>query len=293
MNFRASYVGELAARFLARRKPGLVTRVFRSSAYFRTGNDFGLVLNGRLRSPVTINVTGDTGSMSMFRVGDQCALSPAGIRLGSSEISMKGAVVHRSSLRKQMRVSLPPPLELVKGVAMLRSLYDVSKSGPSWAGDVALGNFVAGTLVPYSHAKSELLYDRTKYLPLIGRGGGFTPAGDDFVAGFLATYNFVARSRRSRAVSIPRSLVYPRTVPESAAIIVYAAQGYVDEGLERLILASLGERGSFYGELLEVARRGHTSGIDMSLGVLLCEATLSDLEGRSTLDGCIRALRNA
>lgn len=291
MSLRASCVGELAVRFLARRMPGTVTRVFRSSVYFRTGDDFVLVLKGGLRSPVTINIAGDEQALSIFRAGDEWAFSPGGLALGPSEVGVEGAAVHRSRLTKGMRVELPSTSELKKGVAMLRSLYDVSISGPSLARDEALRGFVAETLLPFAKGESKNLRERDRYLPLIGRGGGFTPAGDDFVAGFLSTFNFVARSSKSSQVKVPRASLYKRTVPESAAVVFYAALGFVDEGLERLIIESLGGTGGFHGELLDVARRGHTSGIDMSLGVLLCEAALAQAGGEEgALGRCLDIL---
>jgi hypothetical protein len=130
------------------------------------------------------------------------------------------------------------------------------------------------------------------YRGLIGRGGGFTPAGDDFVAGFVGTFNYIARCRRDRTISIPSRWVLSKTVPESGAILAYAAKGYVDEGLERLILSSTQGKGpGFSTELLSVASRGHTSGLDMSLGVLLCGATLVAKESHDgTLQRCAQVI---
>jgi len=79
---------------------------------------------------------------------------------------------------------------------------------------------------------------------------------------------------------LPRELVFSRTIPESAAILGYALRGYVDEGMERLVLKTLAGGEGFSDELLGVACRGHTSGIDMALGVLLCEAAMADAKDR-------------
>ncbi|HMD78810.1 MAG TPA: DUF2877 domain-containing protein [Nitrososphaerales archaeon] len=293
MSLRASHIGELAVKVLRRGKPGKVTRVFGSSAYLRSGSDFVLVLWGALRSPMTINISEGRDGEEVFRVGDEWAFAGSGIRLGSKTIDVRGASVYSSGLRDRKPIVLPPPVQLAKGAAMLKSMYDVSKFEPALVDDVELRTFVERTLVPFAGGKQGVLYDVPRYLPLIGRGGGFTPAGDDFVAGFLAAFNYIARSRRSKQILTPRGLLLSGTVPESAAILGYAARGFVDEVLERLLLASLGEeRESFRNELLEMARRGHTSGIDISLGVLLCEAALSDTEGRPALRGCLDAIWN-
>jgi len=291
MNQRATHIGDLAVRMLARRREGEVTRVFQKSAYIRSGNDFLLLLWGGLRSPMTINIEQDPGEPQAFVVGDRCTLNPDGIKSGSRFIDVKGADAHHSALLRGRPASLPTVPELAKGFAMLRSLYDVSKSSASLPSDGALVSFARKTLSPLSTGSFDAVYDPDSYLPLIGRGGGFTPAGDDFVGGFLTAFNYLARCRRSRRISLPRAVVFSRTIPESAAILSYSLRGYVDEGMERLVLKTLAKGEGFSDELLGVARRGHTSGIDMSLGVLLCEAAMSDAENRGgALKRCLRIL---
>lgn len=290
MSLRASHIGDLAARLLSGGGRGTVTRVFRTSAYLRSGDDFILVLYGELRSPMTINLARDDASR-MFRAGEIWRYSRAGLLSGKAKIDLAGAELYRSALRMKRSVVLPSGGDLAKGVTMLGSLYDVSKSGPSLKKDSALREFVRSTLRPLAEGNEEAVHAPGSFLPLVGRGGGFTPAGDDFVSGFAATFNFVARSRGTRRVAIRKGAVMPRTVPESAATMAYAALGYVDEDFQRLVLASLGQR-SFRDELLEVARRGHTSGIDMSLGVLLCEAALAEPGESGALSRCTDALWN-
>jgi len=294
MNQRASYIGELAARIFALRRTGEVTRVFQRSVYLKTGKDFVLLLWGELRSPMTVNVVGRGEVLRQFRHGERCTFDSDDVRFEKAEITMKGAEVHRSSLLVRRVVGFPSESALVKGVSMLKSLYDVSPSGPKLPADGALNIFVRMVLSPFSEGRPKAMFRVEGYLPLIGRGGGFTPAGDDFVGGFLATFNYIARCRRSRQVSLPRASISSRTVPESAAILGYSLKGYVDEGLERLILKTLeGGDSRFYDDLLAVAHRGHTSGIDMSLGVLLCEAAMSDAaNGGRALKGCFEVLRN-
>ena len=291
MNQRASHIGDLAVKILAEGSEGKVTRVFQRSAYVRSGDDFVLLLWGGLRSPMTINIEQDPGKDRAFAVGERCALSRKGIRSGPKFIDVKGAAVHRSALLRGRRVSLPPASELAKGVAMLRSLYGVSKSSPLLPSDSALVTFAKRTLSPLSSGSFDAVYDPDSYLPLIGRGGGFTPAGDDFVGGFVAAFNYLARCRRSKMISLPKDMLFSRTIPESAAILSYALRGYVDEGLEILVIRTLAGDKGFSDELLGVARRGHTSGIDMSLGVILGETAMSDAENRGgALRRCLGVL---
>ena len=293
MSQKASSIGNIAAEILSKGYSGEVTRVFQRSTYIRAKRDFILLLWGGPRSPMTVNVEGNTISHGRIRVGERCSLSREEIGLGSLRIDVRGAEVFRSALLRTREITLPGETVLAKGVAMLRSLYDVSLTGPTLASDQSLRTFVWETLVPFANGNSRPIFSPARYLPLIGRGGGFTPAGDDFVGGIITTFNYVARCRRTRQVHIPRALIRSRTVPESAMILSHSARGNVDEGMERLILASTAGSVRFYDELLAVARRGHTSGIDMSLGVMLCEAALAQAEGESgALQKCLDVFWN-
>lgn len=285
---RASTVGELAQRFLSRGGRGTVTRVFRRSAYVRAGSDFFILLWSGGPSPMTVNVVGEKDGSTGLRAGEECELAPSGVVARDLEVNLEGARAYHSSLRKGGVVSFPRTSDLVKGVAMVRSFYDASPHGPSLISDQAFRGFVDGSLAPAARGSRRLKFG--DFVGLVGRGGGFTPAGDDFTAGFTSVFNYIARSRRSGPIVIPRRLASSRTIPESAAIMVYSSRGHVDEELQRLILNSLGGRG-FRDDLMSLASRGHTSGMDMSLGVLLAEAFESGrADGGRTLDRCLGAL---
>jgi hypothetical protein len=270
---------------------GEVTRVFQRSAYFVAGRDYVLILWGGPRSPMTVNIEEFRDPQWRIKVGEHCFLSREQIGFEVGKIDVRRAKVFRSPLLDKRRITLLGGSRLAKGVAMLRSLYEVSPSGPTLADDPALRSFVREALHPYTIGSAGPVHCSASYRGLIGRGGGFTPAGDDFVGGFLATYNYVARCRKGRQVRIPSALIRGKTVPESGMILVQAAKGNVDEGIGGLIIAATGGSGRFYDELMAVARRGHTSGIDMSLGVLLCGAAIGEADGeRGLLQMCLDAL---
>ncbi len=292
MSQRADFAGELALDILSRGGVGRVTRVFPSAVYVRRRADFLLLLWGGLKSPMTINLPGQGKSKGTYTVGESLGLSSGGFESRKGRVSVAGAEVYRGSLRKKRDNALPTSGELAKGVAMLRSLYDVSILGPHLTGDEEFGKFVEIVLTPYAEGKEAGIHDFRSYAGLIGRGGGFTPAGDDFVAGFTATFNFIARNRRTKLLTLPRRLILSKTVPESGAMVVYSSRGYVDEAMERLILSSLARtQAGFHDELLSFASRGHTSGVDMALGVLMCEAATAERERKDgTLERCMRAL---
>lgn len=265
-----------------------MTRVFRRSAYVRAGSDFFILLWSGGPSPMTVNVVGEKDGSTGLRAGEECELAPSGVVARDLEVNLEGARAYHSSLRKGGVVSFPRTSDLVKGVAMVRSFYDASPHGPSLISDQAFRGFVDGSLAPAARGSRRLKFG--DFVGLVGRGGGFTPAGDDFTAGFTSVFNYVARGEGLTQIVIPKRLASSKTVPESAAIMVYSSRGYVDEGLERLVLDSLGG-GEFLGDLATLASRGHTSGIDMSLGALLAEATEAGrTDGGQTLTRCLAAL---
>lgn len=291
MNQKAFSVGDLAARALAGGRDGWVTRVFQRSAYVRSGDDFVLLLWGELRSPMTINIEGGGRAHPRIRSGERCLLSPDAAELESVRIDLKEAKRFQSPLLPRRSLRIPATPALVKGVTALRALYEVSP-GPTLVTDSAFDSFVDGILTRFASGDQGVVHAPESYGPLLGRGGGFTPAGDDFVGGLLAVVNFVARCRRARQVLLPMPFLLARTIPESAALLSYSARGQVDEVTGRLVLKTLDGSDRFFDELMAVAHRGHTSGIDMSMGVLLGEAAMAQAGSKGgALKACLDALR--
>jgi simple sugar transport system ATP-binding protein len=291
MILRASTVGELASKLLSRRLSATVTRVFERSAYMRAAPDYLLLLWGETRSPMTVNV-GTRDVVAGLKVGQRCEFEPTRIRAGEVEVLTSRAKVYRTSLRLRRAVATPDARTLSKGVSMLKSLYESSPHGPTLLSDPLFRAFAESTLAGYLRKRARPVPALDDFLGLLGRGGGFTPAGDDFTAGFTATYNFIARCRRREQVAVPIDAVTSWTVPESAAMVSYSSLGYVDEDAEGLILGTLaGDHAGSFDSMLSMASRGHTSGIDFSLGVLLAEALVSGGEdGGCALWSCIRTL---
>lgn len=290
MTQRASSVGELALRLLTRGRRGTVTRVFERSAYVKTGTDFLLLLWGETRSPMTVNFAGGSDGSRGLEPGEGCELSRSGLTARTVKVVVGGAKVYRSSLLTRSATVLPDDEILLKGAAALKALYDASPHAPILPADRSFREFVNDILIPFPEGGGvPTVYD---FLGLVGRGGGFTPAGDDFTAGFTAAFNFLHRSKGTKGIAIPKAIVASKTVPESAAILVYSSQGYVDEGLEKMIVDSVsGNRSRYLHDVMTIASRGHTSGMDMSLGVLLAEASISDAASRSgVLKKCLHLL---
>jgi len=133
---------------------------------------------------------------------------------------------------------------------------------------------------------------RGEYALLIGRGNGFTPSGDDFLAGFTAAYNQLAKWNDWGLIELEIEDLIGETVRESAMLLSYASQGYVDEEMEDLLVSLSSSPDRLTDALTRIATRGHTSGLDMSLGALVAVAAVEDMIGKG--DGrSVRAFMGA
>jgi hypothetical protein len=293
MILRAAGVGELVSSYLTHASEGRVRRVFHSSAYIEAENEVIVLLRGELRSPITVNLSAAEDFGKLFALDERCDLGMGRLEFGGVTVQTEGANVYHGSLGRDLSIAPLAGSELVKGIEMLRLLHGASQSRL----DVVTGNsfrqFIYTVLLPLAEGRRGEAYLPRNYFPLIGTGGGFTPGGDDFVGGFTAAFNHVARTTGRVEIRLPKLELKKRTVPESAALIDYAQRGYVDEEVERLIISAFGGRPGFFDNLLPVARRGHTSGIDLSAGVLLSAAVCRDRMTREgAVERCLGALTN-
>jgi hypothetical protein len=290
----ATDVGELVQTLAVRGAEGKVKRIFRSSAYLEAEGGLVLLMRGALRSPMTINIDGGEDFAEVLAVGGRFELNPGRLKSGELEVILNRAKIYKSALGGGQPVSPIAEPEMIRAATMLKLLYAVSDASLDLVEGRALEEFAKTVLRPLAGGRVEPAFKMVNYLQLIGSGTGFTPAGDDFIAGFISAFNHAAAGVGERRISLPVSELSNRTVSESATLLDYAQRGYVDEGLELLILAAFGDRPkAFLDELIVLARRGHTSGLDMSLGVLMAAAAMRDRGKRQgALESTLRELRN-
>jgi hypothetical protein len=104
-------------------------------------------------------------------------------------------------------------------------------------------------------------------LGLCGRGPGFTPAGDDFVGGFLAIINWIRSSLKIGPRIVPGPEYRKLTTWTSFKLMECNAQGLVDVEIQDLINSiARGDVLQYIDLVRLIAKRGHTSGIDFATG---------------------------
>ena len=114
---------------------------------------------------------------------------------------------------------------------------------------------------------------------LVGLGSGFTPSGDDMLGGFLAAYNsFAEKFGRSR-VLLEFDLLQKRTNWISAMLLDYMQRLILDQQISQMISsAATGNGDELVLALESLLPRGHTSGIDISVGAVLGFGLALDIE---------------
>ncbi len=112
---------------------------------------------------------------------------------------------------------------------------------------------------------------------LIGLGPGLTPAGDDFLGGFMAGLLWFAKALRGRLVKFVFTLnkgvawaARMRTTLISQVMLRHAALGCLGEAPHELIASLLtGNLNEVPGKTLGAIAMGSTSGTDIVTGILL------------------------
>lgn len=112
---------------------------------------------------------------------------------------------------------------------------------------------------------------------IVGLGTGFTPAGDDLLAGFLGVFNTFAPALRYEPVILSPSIL-ARTTWVSGKLLDYTQRGLFDEEFDVIIEALLLPNGEALVDALQnLAARGHSSGLDLCSGAILGAAMVFDL----------------
>ena len=121
-------------------------------------------------------------------------------------------------------------------------------------------------------------------LGLVGLGTGFTPSGDDLLGGFLATWNSLAGVVGRSKILLNFELLTNRTSWISAKLLDYMQRELLDSQVAHAIRsAALGDEGEFVLAVEALLPRGHTSGLDISTGMILATSLILDIENNTRL----------
>lgn len=271
-------------------KIGRVISAFERTLNVRTEQDELLVvtLDGT-RSPASLNVRANTahqgGFSDLVREGQDAVVMAERVSMKSRSMLQIGGISVSISAPEVFRNSLEEP---VAGF-----LHTFAAGADGTFSDLAAGAEKRhGCLLNPDMTTEGLLaafFDRLKTLRssdyhsavmealvgLCGRGPGFTPAGDDFIAGYLAVSNWLNRALKLGPPMIPGGEFARLTTWTSFKLMEYSSRGLLDEQAQSMVNSvANGDIDGYIQCIKVISRRGHTSGIDFATGtaVGLCAA---------------------
>lgn len=298
---------------------GTVLNVFDNTINIKMdGNELLILSLGKIASPITVNIVGKNdpehrkrwerrNSLSDFVfVGDWArimgAMVPSGGKVGNStaEISLGKAAIlvdrpdyFENEVQRFDENSLHSFLTYDEFLfSVLGECAKSCKQGcllnPDMTTKGLLPEFLATTYdgadtINIGSREVEARLNRA-LLGLCGRGPGFTPAGDDFISGFVTMLNCIRSGLNIGPAIIPGPEFARLTTWTSFKLIEYNAIGLVDIEIQGLISsAARGDVLLYADKVRSLSKRGHTSGLDFSTGVTfaLCMAADSIIKDRS------------
>ena len=296
MILKASYIGCLAKRFLTNspRKIGKIRTILPNTFYVEFDGNPIIVTRKRGRSPLNINLSQDWGEsfQRIIRPDSEVQFSGEVLKIGNIVVDLKGVKTYECVELNldSLRVSDD---ELVKASFILSRLYDLveEKFLLIYKTD-QFRDFLTDVVKPFAKGVENAIQNPEPYRKLMGLGQGFTPAGDDFLSGFLATLNALSEVYGFKGFFLRRDEILSSTSWASGMLLYYSQYGYVGEGVSKTI-QSLRDRVGFLDALMDLARVGHTSGLDLSLGILVASSMILDLiKGRDVLSRVMRQFLN-
>jgi hypothetical protein len=275
-----------------------VISVFETTINVRTDNDELLVVTlGKVRSPINMNVlpilkekeAGEGEERSGFRgiidFGSEVKIEKNEMLIGDVIFWLSKSRIFCSALKR-----LPAANALFEFTSKCNEIFNILKTharrGCLLAPDITtkglLSKFVK-ELYSYRYGSTNIFNATSAamisgaLLELIGRGPGYTPAGDDFVAGYLTVFNWISESLNFDSIMLPTNKFAPLTSWMSSKLIEYNNRGLCDEEV-RAIISSIaaGDFKQYISYVAKISHRGHTSGIDIAIGMTVALYTIID-----------------
>jgi hypothetical protein len=265
----------------------IVANVFQNSVYLRTSSaDLVNLTRKAVRGPVNVNLESSEPSFQeLLRVGDGASVALGFLQVGPLAVDLDGETFSNSFRRENVKgdlaklvgVKLPAACSLLRALDLKESILD--DEGKAYQRYRA---FFRQAFVAQEGFDGAEFVARAK--GLLGLGSGFTPSFDDFLAGFLCTFNSGAALSGQRELLVDVGEAESRSGWASARLLDYMQRGLMDEDIESVVSTFYSGRGDpFLLSLEDVVSRGHSSGLDMAVGVLMACSTILDLSEHGSL----------
>ena len=283
---RANCIGSLALKALEAANTsilGQVVNTFSNSFYVKTDKgELVFFTNRPLRSPITITLDAIPDLEHLVQPLDLLTARGKEIRVGTDLIVELSTASTYQDRTKSASMPISAFTEIgtsLRLISFVLRIIDTSQSvlDPRSLAHSGIVEFASDGVTLLRHLGTEGRF-RDAALRIAGSGSGFTPSGDDTLGGFLAIYNSFAEAMGRAPVLLDSKLLEDRTSWISAKLLDYMQRLILDEQLRLLIdSASSGDQDAVVIVLETLLPRGHTSGIDIAVGVILALSLIRDI----------------
>jgi hypothetical protein len=280
---QARNVGPIAFRAIKNLKAGFVGEVaasFTNSFYIRTSNDELIFVTGLpVKSPITVNLNSSDDFERLLRPPVPVFFEKAELRVGDDlTVDLRGASTQPDQ-PDLSTLQIGQLQEALYTAATILTIVDTHQSVLDQASIAYSGaeQFVrTGILSLRDTGDSEPFLETAE--EIVGLGPGFTPSGDDVLGGLLGTYNSLSRAVRRPKILLDFESLKKSTNWISAKLLDYMQREVFDDQVAHLVRsAGSGNKEEFIVALETLLPRGHTSGVDISVGALLALSVLRDV----------------
>jgi hypothetical protein len=286
VTLRANCIGSLALKALAAENTpvaGQVVNTFSNSFYVKTDKgELVFFTNRPLRSPITINLDATSDLEDLVKPLELLSARGREIRIGRDiivELSTASLYQDRIEPANDPSSGFTSIGESLRIVSFVLGIVDTSQSvlDPHSLAHSGIVELVSDGVMVLRHVGTERRF-RDVALSIAGLGSGFTPSCDDTLGGFLATYNSFAKRIERAPVLLDSRLLEEKTSWISAKLLDYMQRRILDEQLRLLIdSATRGDQDALVMVFETLLPRGHTSGIDIAVGVILALSLIRDI----------------
>jgi hypothetical protein len=289
IEINATQLGEIASQSFSKTKSGPIGQViasFQNSFYIRTREDeLVFVTNRSLGSPVTVNLASNSNFEKLIPLNSNVTLREDQLLINDYvAIRLATAKPYKDPI-EQLASKLTVNHNELGRVAFILGVLNINSSVLDTNGisHDQSGRFARNAAVPLREpAHHEQFVPEA--LKLVGLGTGFTPSGDDLLGGFLATWNSLAGVVGRSKILLNFELLINRTSWISAKLLDYMQRELLDSQVAHAIRSTaLSDGEEFVLAVEALLPRGHTSGLDISMGMILATSLILDIENNTRL----------
>jgi hypothetical protein len=282
-SLQARCVGRIAYRALKSLKAGSVgeiTNFFANSFYVRTpDDDLVFFTNLPVKSPITVNLDSDANFQQLLKPLERVFFEDAEFRVGNDlTIDLRTAPTPPDQ-PNPTTLSIGQPGAAVHTATTILSIVDTEQSvlDPASIAYKGAEEFVRNGILSLRDTGDSEAFRETAE-KIVGLGPGFTPSGDDLLGGLLGTYNSLSQEARRPRILFDLEFLKKSTNWVSAKLLDYMQRGIFDDQVADLVRSvESANKDEFILALETLLPRGHTSGIDISVGSVLASSVLRDV----------------